>query len=67
MERQKGITLTNGQTAEEYVKSFPAEPKERRETIIESILEVSRKGWPLNDLVIMSEARERNRKKLGIK
>ena len=35
MERLKGIVLTNGQTAEEYVKSLP---EEYREVATESIL-----------------------------
>lgn len=64
MEKLKGIILTSGQTAEEYVNSLP---EKHREVATESILEVYRKGWPLNDMEITSEARERNRKKLGIK
>lgn len=63
MERLKGIVLTNGQTAEEYVKSLP---EEYREVATESILEVSRKGWELTDLAITQEGRKRMRKKLGI-
>ena len=64
MDKLKGITLSNGQSAIDYVNSLP---EEHREVAMESILEVYRKGWPLNDMEITSEARERNRKKLGIK
>ncbi len=67
MERLKDLKLTDGTPAKDFVMQFPAEPKERREVIVESILEVSRKGWPLNSVEILAEARERNRKRLGIK
>ena len=64
MDRLKDLKLTDGTPAIDYVMQYPAE---RREVIVESILEVSRKGWPLNVVEIEAEARERMRKQLGIK
>ncbi len=64
LRKLKGITLSNGQSAVDYLKDVP---EQHKKVVIESILEVYRKGWPLNDLEISSEARERNRKRLGIK
>ncbi len=42
-------------------------PEMHREVATESILWRLEMGYPLNDMEITSEARERNRKKLGIK
>lgn len=64
MDRLKDLKLTDGIPAIDYVMQYP---EERREVIMESILEVSRKGWPLNRVEIGAEARERMRKQLGIK
>ena len=63
MERLEGITLSNGQSAEDYVKSLP---KEHQEVATESILWCLEKGYDLNDLEITRKGRELNRKKLGI-
>ena len=59
-----GLTLTDGQPAADYVKHLP---QMHQEVATQAILNVSRKGWPLNDMEITSEGRALNRKKLGIK
>ncbi|MBQ4291892.1 MAG: hypothetical protein II752_04055 [Muribaculaceae bacterium] len=59
-----GLTLTDGQSAADYVKHLP---QMHQEVATQAILNVSRKGWPLNDMEITSEGRALNRKKLGIK
>lgn len=59
-----GLTLTDGQSAADYVKHLP---QMHQEVATQAILNVSRKGWPLNDMEITSEGRDLNRKKLGIK
>lgn len=59
-----GLTLTDGQPAADYVKHLP---QRHQEVATQAILNVSRKGWPLNDMEITREGRALNRKKLGIK
>ena len=59
-----GLTLTDGQPAADYVKHLP---QMHQEVATQAILNVSRKGWPLNDMEITREGRDLNRKKLGIK
>ena len=59
-----GLTLTDGQPAADYVKHLP---QMHQEVATQAILNVYRKGWPLNDMEITSEGRDLNRKKLGIK
>lgn len=58
------LTLESGQTAVDFVMSRPID---EQEVLTESILSISKRGWPLNKLNIMAEAREINRKKLDIK
>jgi len=60
----EGITLSNGQTAQDYVNSLP---EKHREVATESILECLRLGYPLNNLEITRIGRAINRKRLGIK
>lgn len=59
-----GLTLTDGQPAADYVKHLP---QMHQEVATQAILNVSRKGWPLNNMEITREGRALNRKKLGIK
>ena len=63
MEKLKGIILSNGQTAEDYVNSLP---EKHREVATESIILCLENGYPLNSLEITSKGRKLNRKKLGI-
>ena len=63
-QKLNGLTLTNGMKASDYVISLP---EEHQEVATQAILNVSAKGWPLNNIAITSEARELNRKRLGIK
>ena len=63
MEKLKGIILSNGQTAEDYVNSLP---EKHREVATESIIWCFENGYPLKNLEITRKGRELNRKKLGI-
>ena len=65
MKSLEGIVLTNGQTAQEYVMTYPTEVE--RQIVTEAILECLRLGYPLNNMEITSKGRELNRKRLGIK
>ena len=56
-----GLTLTNGMKAFDYVISLP---EEHQEVATQAILNVSAKGWPLNDMEITSMAREIQRNRL---
>ncbi len=64
LRKLKGITLSNGQSAVDYVNSLP---EKHREVATESILWCSEMGYPLNNLEITRKGRELNRKRLGIK
>lgn len=63
-QKLKGLVLTNGMKAADYVITFP---EEDWEVLAQATLNVSAKGWPLNRMEITSEARELNGKRLGIK
>lgn len=59
----KGITLSNGQSAKEYMMGLP---EQYRKLATESILECQQLSYPLNNMEITCKARELSRKHLGI-
>ena len=59
----KGITLSNGQSAKEYMMGLP---EQYRKLVTESILECQQLNYPLNNMEITCKARELSRKRLGI-
>ena len=63
-QKLNGLTLTNGMKASDYVIGLP---EEHQEVATQAILNVSAKGWPLNNMEITREGRKLNRERLGIK